>query len=704
MSAASVAKSGLLDGVDALWRTLNWLCAALLYLRDVPLDGEPLRPEHCKVAPTGHWGTCPPVNFTLAHLAAAQRLLDDGGGERLELLPVIGPGHAGACQLALAWLTGILVRVRPEFPPTLEGLRRLLCEFPHVRGLGAEVTPLLGGIWQGGQLGGALAVAQGAVLDAQGRVAVPLVGDGECETGATAAAWLAARAVTGPGHGRVVPVVLANGQRMGGPSLLAGLHERQLVAYFAGLGWTADVDSGEDHARFHQLLTAALRDDGEAPNRLLVLTMPKGQTGPERLGCQQLLGSPRVHKTPLANPRGDPTEFTILARWLSGYRLGELLDHAAAPAKGLAAMLPAAAVLLEAPRSPPVLPHSSPHHHTARQAGFGPAVTNVLRAHAAPGGLRVFSPDELASNRLAELAGSPWAVEVLNEELCHLWLQGYVETGRRGLVVTYEAFSTIAASLAVQYLKYRRMADQDPARALPPSLNYLLTSLSWHNCYTHQHPDGLVGALLATCDPRVRVAAPADPTRAMAELDRMLVDHGHLNVLVASKHPLPVWSPATLEEELKRGAAVWPDISDEGAVELVTMSIGDLAARQVARALPVLRQEAGVRIRHVHVHQLTALGDRAVWPAGLPDEEFADLFGEALPLLIVTGGAPATIWGLLTSRARSRPVAVAGWREPPGPAGHGELLAWSGLDTAGLLARARRLLASTGLRSTSEWR
>lgn len=69
-------------------------------------------------------------------------------------------------------------------------------------------------------------------------------------------------------------------------------------------------------------------------------------------------------------------------------------------------------------------------------------------------GLRVFSPDELASNRirLGERGDSPeWVVEVLNEELCHLWAQGYQETGRRALVATYEAFAPIVASLLAQH-------------------------------------------------------------------------------------------------------------------------------------------------------------------------------------------------------------------------------------------------------------
>ncbi|GAB3828916.1 hypothetical protein ACFPIJ_33035 [Dactylosporangium cerinum] len=66
------------------------------------------------------------------------------------------------------------------------------------RRFGSEITPLIPGVrYTGGQFGPALAVAQGMALDAPTRLVVPLIGDGECETGATAAAWLARRALIG---------------------------------------------------------------------------------------------------------------------------------------------------------------------------------------------------------------------------------------------------------------------------------------------------------------------------------------------------------------------------------------------------------------------------------------------------------------------------------------------------------------------------
>ncbi|WP_454314504.1 hypothetical protein [Streptomyces phaeoluteigriseus] len=73
----------------------------------------------------------------------------------------------------------------------------------------------------------------------------------------------------------------------------------------------------------------------------------------------------------------------------------------------------------------------------------------------------MFSPDELASNRidLTDEHGQPlpWVVEILSEEICHAWAQGYTETGRHALIVGYEAFAPITASLIQQQLKHRAL-------------------------------------------------------------------------------------------------------------------------------------------------------------------------------------------------------------------------------------------------------
>lgn len=52
-------------------RAANYLSAAQIYLQDNFLLEEPLKPEHIKERLLGHWGTCPGINFTYAHLNRA---------------------------------------------------------------------------------------------------------------------------------------------------------------------------------------------------------------------------------------------------------------------------------------------------------------------------------------------------------------------------------------------------------------------------------------------------------------------------------------------------------------------------------------------------------------------------------------------------------------------------------------------------------
>src|SRR5262249_60757208 len=89
----------------------------------------------------------------------------------------------------------------------------------------------------------------------------------------------------------------------------------------------------------------------------------------------------------------------------------------------------------------------------------GELIRDVLKANAKARNFRVFSPDEMASNRwsavfevtdrcsVAEIRRdddhvSPdgRALEVLSEHLCEGWLEGYLLRGRPGFFSWYAAF------------------------------------------------------------------------------------------------------------------------------------------------------------------------------------------------------------------------------------------------------------------------
>lgn len=670
---------------NALWRAATYVSVVLLHLDDNVLLAEPLEAGHVKPRPSGHWGTVPGTAWALAHTVLAAGEASPGR----EVVPVLGAGHAGVVQLAFAWLTGELAMLRPQYSRDAQGLAQLARDFPETDGLGSEVHPLLAaGAAPGGCLGGVLAFSHGLAADVRGRIVVPIIGDGECETPTTAASWLAARVLQ---NSAVVPIVHANGFRMGDRSLLGAMDDAQLRAYAAGLGWRGRVvdvgaASDDEHRAFRTALSEALEESAGGDRAAVFLRCVKGWSGPEIVGGQRVLGTAHAHKTPLSGARYDEFQRKQLEEWLASYRPAELFDGSGQPAGDLADALGAARWHLAARHAK--TPWPSPFH-TRNPGGdrFGDVIAKVLRGHAAAGEFRVFSPDELASNHLAELQDEPWVSEVLAEEVLLGWLSGWTASGRRGVLISYEAFSPLLAAGIVGHLKHRRLAVGKPS----PSLNLLLTSYGWHNVYTHGDPS-LATMLLATGDPAVRVLTPADPRRAAVALDESLCSVGRVNVLIAGKHATVNHHPtATISEEQRHGLAIWPHLSDGGEPGLTVVVAGDLPADVATASVPVIREKLGCRVRVVSVLDLTVLGDPAVWPRGLAESELDRYLGRHAPVLVVTLGHPAAVWGLLGGRL-GRPVEVVGWREPPQPAPQAVLAHALGLDPAGLLCAARRLV------------
>lgn len=676
------------QAINACWRALNHLSAAQLYLTDNPRLVRPLRRTDVKETPRGHWGVCPPVNYMLAHLGPLTAWRPAGS----ELLVLHGAGHAGPSALAHAYLNGTLHLTGNGPGWSMPELRALITGFPHLERFGGETTPLIPGVRHtGGQLGPALAIAQGMALDAPHRLVVPLIGDGELETGATAAAWLARRALHGSGeHGAVLPVVLANGLKMGGPSLLADMSEDEVRAYFTGLGYEPLIHDGAHLPGFRRLLIDAftqLRPLGEHGRQpVLVLTMSKGHTGPQQVAGRRIAGTPAVHKTPLKSPRHNDAEFAALAAWLASYRAAELFTTQGRPTDLVRQALPGP------PPEPGTARPSAPPASRRPQSWLG--VSAVIRERATNGAFRLFSPDEIASNRL-ELAADgilpSWAAEILNEEICHGWLQGYTETGRDALLATYEAFAPVNTSLLVQHLKHRRLRYLTGQGGLP-SVNYLITSLGWRNTYTHQNP-GLVSSMLETEDGFVHVYTPADATRAAAVLAVMLAGHDRVNFLITDKHPGPSFPPDPFRDELTDGAAVWPHLSHHGCPHLVLASAGDVPARELTAAATLLRRShPEIKIRYLHVNDLAVLGPAPQWPYALDKRTFTRLFGTDNPVLMAVPTHPAPVRALLAGRGEASRFHVVGYQEPSRPTTPEGLLEHCGVSAAALSAQAALMI------------
>jgi xylulose-5-phosphate/fructose-6-phosphate phosphoketolase len=451
---------------------------------------------------------------------------------------------------------------------------------------------------------------------------------------------------------------------MGGPSLLGAMSDDEIAAYLDGQGWqptvtrvwAGDID---DHQTFHRALMDSVDATFGGERRVVVLRCVKGWSGP--------IGA---HKTPLTDLRGDPRQRLSLHRWMSSYRPGELFDEDAQPIGRLAAALDHVRF-----PGPTLCTLRTPDAVGPQGKGFGAEVTAVLRTHAAAFDFKVFSPDEIRSNRLPEVQGEPWTHEALAEEVLFGWLAGWTASGRRGVMISYEAFAPLLLTGIVGQLKQRRLAGREL-----PSINLLLTSYGWHNVHTHGDPS-LTTALLGLGDPAVHVFTPADADRAALALDDALRSSGRVNVIVAGKHALPAHPHETWDEERRMGLAVWDHVSDRGEPDLTLVCAGDLAASVVSSAATAIRDGLRVRVRVVNVHELGALAN----------EDLHRYVGHKAAVLIITIGHPAAIWGLV--RGRLRCVDVVGWREPPHPMPQDRLASHAGLDVAGVAKAATTLMA-----------
>jgi xylulose-5-phosphate/fructose-6-phosphate phosphoketolase len=98
-----------------------------------------------------------------------------------------------------------------------------------------------------------------------------------------------------------------------------------------------------------------------------------------------------------------------------------------------------------------------------------------------PHNVRLFSPDELESNKLDAVLESTnrnfqWdefsnarggrVIEVLSEHMCQGFIQGYTLTGRTAIFPSYESFLGIIHTMMVQYSKFIKMVSLPSIHAL----------------------------------------------------------------------------------------------------------------------------------------------------------------------------------------------------------------------------------------------
>ena len=677
-----------LKAIDAYFRATLYLCVGMIYLRDNPLLKRELASEDLKARLLGHWGSDPGMSLIYVHMNRLIRKLD------LNAIFIAGPGHGAPAILANIYLEGTYSETYPDCSLDEAGLCRFFRQFSFPGGIGSHCTPETpGSIHEGGELGYSLSHAFGSVFDNPDLISVVMVGDGEAETGPLATAWHSNKFLNPIRDGAVLPVLHLNGYKINNPTILARISHDELESLFRGYGYEPLFVEGSDRESVHQAIAATLEHAVEQIRNvqaearqsnvatrprwpMIVLRTPKGWTAPAEVDHHKLEGSWRAHQVPMADAASNEAHRQILAGWLRSYGAEELFTADGRLRDDLSALAPQGLRRMSANpsangglvRKPLRLPAfqdyavkvDKPAKSEAENTPpLGRFIRDIMRDNL--NNFRLFGPDETASNKLqavyetskktwlgeylpedadgAEIAPDGRVMEMLSEHTLEGWLEGYLLTGRHGMLSSYEAFVHVIDSMFNQHAKWLEISRKLRWRASISSLNLLITSTVWrqdHNGFTHQDPGFL--DVVANKSPEItRIYLPPDANCLLSVADHCFRSTDYVNVIVSDKQMhLQYLDMDAAIAHCTKGIGIWDWASTDEGVEpdVVICGCGDIPTQEALAATALLRNEfADLKIRFVNVVDLFRLVPSSEHPHGLSDRDFDSIFTIDKPVI-----------------------------------------------------------------------
>ncbi|KAK4249970.1 D-xylulose 5-phosphate/D-fructose 6-phosphate phosphoketolase [Corynascus novoguineensis] len=695
-----------------------YLSLGMIYLRQNPLLKEPLKKEHLKARLLGHFGSAPGQIFTYMHFNRLIIKYD------LSALFISGPGHGAPAVLSQAYLEGTYSEVYPDKSEDEEGMQKFFKQFSFPGGIGSHATPETpGSIHEGGELGYSISHAFGAVFDHPNLIALTMVGDGEAETGPLATSWHSTKFLNPITDGAVLPVLHLNGYKINNPTVLARISHKELENLFLGYGYQPYFVEGDDVDSMHQAMAATLehcvleirkyqkqaRDSGK-PFRprwpAIILRTPKGWTGPRKIDDKYLEGYWRAHQVPITDVHENPDHLKLLEQWMRSYEPDRLFADGKI-SQDLKALCPAGNRRMSANpvanggllRKPLKMPDFREYALKVDKpaATMGSSMRNMAKFLRDVIALntttfRLFGPDETESNKLADvyqagkkvwmgeyfeedenggnLAPAGRVMEMLSEHTCEGWLEGYILSGRHGLLNSYEPFIHVIDSMVNQHCKWIEKCLEVEWRNRAASLNILLTAVVWrqdHNGFTHQDP-GFLDVVANKSPEVVRIYLPPDGNCLLSCMDHCLRSSNYVNVIVADKQEHLQYLP--MEDAIvhcTKGVGIWPQFStDHGDdPDIVMASCGDIATHESLAAIDLLLQHfPHLKIRCVNVVDLFKLISHVDHPHGLTDAEWTALFTADTPIIFNFHSYPWLVHRLSYKRPGAwRHLHVRGYKE-----------------------------------------
>jgi xylulose-5-phosphate/fructose-6-phosphate phosphoketolase len=707
-----------LDRMLRYWSASNYLTIGQIYLQENPLLREPLKPEHIKPRLLGHWGTSPGLNMIYVQM---NRLIKR---HHFDAIYIAGPGHGGPSLVAHTYLEGTYSEIYHTVSADEPGMRRLFRQFSTPGGVPSHVSvPTPGSIHEGGELGYALSHA----FDNPDMIVCAVVGDGEAETGPLAGAWQSTSFLNPARDGAVLPILHLNGYKTANPTVLGRTLDEDIAAQIGGHGYEILFVEGDDPEQVFQDMARTMdyayeriraiqeqaREQGAANIIVrpkwpaIVLRTPKGWTGLEVVDGNPVEGIFRSHQVPLSGVRENPEHLKLLEAWLRSYHPERLFDDDGTLVPELQELAPEGKFRMGAnpwsnggPSGLDLeLPDFGDYAVTFDTPGnlmventkpLGRFLRDAFRLNEDKHNLRVFSPDELASNRLQDvlevtdrcfvgpqvpavdhhISPDGRTMEVLSEHLCQGWLEAYNLTGRHGLFATYEAFAMVSASMLVQHTKWLQEAIELPWRKPIPSLNVLLTSTCWrndHNGFSHQGP-GLIDVLLSKRGTVARIYLPPDVNTLLSVGDHCLRSRNYANLIVIDKQPHLQY--LTMEEAIAHctaglGEWSWASTAAPGEEpDVVIACAGDVPTQEALAATDWLKHNVPeLKVRFVNVVDLMTMISKKRHPHSMDNMRFEEVFTWDKPVVFAFHGYQKAIHEIIHGRPNSSRFHVHGFQE-----------------------------------------
>lgn len=732
-----------LENLKKFVRAANYLTVAQIFLRDNFLLNRKLEFSDIKPRLLGHWGSCPGVNHIYAHLLNAQSRLEFAQSP-LQTAFMLGPGHAFPALQSNLFLENTLSKFDDKAVRNSSGIEYISKFFSWPGGFPSHASPFTPGvILEGGELGYSLSTAFGAVLDNPNLVMATVIGDGEAETGAIAAAWHLSKLISPVENGVVLPILHLNKYKISGPTIFGSMSDFELIQYFHGAGWNPKIVDEYSAQDFDFELSKAFEDAYREISKIkfgansntfvrlpmLIVRSKKGSSGVAQVGEEKIEGNSSAHQVPLPKAGGNTRELLQLENWLKSYEFEELFNFE----KG-----EFGAWIDE------FLPKNVLGQNKLIDGGFNFKELNLPELRAGKGekslamnavgeflrdtfeknpeNFRFFSPDETYSNKLDAVFEQtsrswqrevkPWekdlsrngrVTEILSEHSLQGLLQGYILAGNHGVMTSYEAFMPVVSSMMDQYAKFLTQSQEVAWRGDISSANYVLTSTGWrqdHNGFSHQNPS-FIDEVLRRHNGIGQVFLPADDNSAVIWTREMLKSKNNINVLVAGKTPEPRFFSLKQAEKLAQNGGVfaydlwrnaefdaWRAGGSRQEPDVILAGVGDYLFKETVAAAQVLSHDfPELKIRIVNLSALNS-GGFGTFENPISKQEFSNIFTKEKRVFFAFHGYPQTLKTLLFDQENPARFMVNGYEEKGSTTTPFEMLARNSVSRYDIAARA----------------